>query len=329
MSGTTSPAHDEDRPQVAVVVCTLGRVECLDACLEALRRQTLAGFEKIIVLGPCEPQAESMLRKQPDVRLLRIDRKNLSAARNLGVEAAGSEIVAFCDDDAIPRPDWLERMLAAFDDRGVAAAGGQVLDGRTDPPAPAFGNGIVRLSGRQIDVRDHPGEFNDPRGPWYNRVCGCCCAFRKDALQGIGGFDEFIEFAYDETDVCVRLIRAGFRVVHAPQAVVVHMLAPGGHRQDELVRNWYCEIKNQLYFGLKNRRGGLGMRAVLRAMGRLVVLAVRFARAARKGTISRQQARQFRRDAIRGFWAGRRAGLHKARQIAPGAGGAAGSPQLP
>ncbi|HUT57928.1 MAG TPA: glycosyltransferase [Phycisphaerae bacterium] len=296
---------------MSVVVCTLGRVECLEACLAALRGQTLAGLEKIVVMGPCEPQAEEMLSGQPDVRLLRIDRRNLSAARNVGVAAAGGSIVAFCDDDAAPRPDWLEHISAAFENPDVAAAGGQVLDGRTDPPEPAFCNGIVRLSGRQIDVRDRPGEFNDPRGPWYNRVCGCCCAFRKDALQRIGGFDEFIEFAYDETDVCVRLIRAGFRVVHVPQAVVVHMLAPGGHRQDELVRNWHCELKNQLYFAMKNRRRGSGVRAVVRAIGRLIALSVRFARAARRGAISRQQARRFRRDARRGVWAGIRAGLRR------------------
>ena len=302
----------DNPPSVSAIICTLGRTEPLRACLEALRQQTLRPDETIVVLGPCETAAEEFLATQAHIRLGRTPLANLCVSRNLGVRSARGEVVAFCDDDAVPQPEWLEHLVAPFRDARVGGSGGRVDDARHAPPTVAFQNGIVRLSGRQVRVRAEPGDYNNPRGPWSNCVCGCSCAFRRAALDAIGGFDEFIEFAYDEVDVCLRLIRAGYAIAHAPRAVVLHALAAGGHRQDDLVRDWRCEIKNQLYVGLKNRRGmGTALRTLARVAARALALGRRFRAAAREGRITRAQAKQFRRQVRRGMAEGLKAGFAK------------------
>jgi len=250
------------------------------------------------------------LASQSKTKSTYIDRLNVSAARSAGLRASSGQIVAFCDDDAVPDANWLAEMMSPFGDPSVGAVGGKVVDGQSRTGKPAFNNGIVRLSGRQVDVRPSPGEFNDPAGPWYNRVIGCSCAFRREALSNVGGFDEFIEFAYDETDVCLRLIRNGWRIVHAPNAVVVHSHAPGGHRENALIRNWYCQIKNQLYVGLKNRRSPMtAARTTLRVLARIVSLWLRLAGARLTGQITSKQAGRYGRDTLRGFADGLSAGM--------------------
>ncbi len=308
--------HPTRRSGVSVVVCTIGREGPLKACLEALDKQTLRALEIIVVLGPAEVDTEKLFAGRKEIKLVKIGQMNVSASRNAGVKEAAGEIIAFCDDDAIPEPDWLEQLVQAFEGQKVGGCGGKVLETRNEPPSVAFENGLVRLSGRQAAVRPTRGSFNDPRGPWYNNVRGCNCAFRRSVLAEIGGFDEFIEFAYDEADVCVRLIYAGYWITHVPAAVVHHCRAAGGHRRNNIERNWYAEIKNQLYFGLKNRRSPLtALRTILRVWLRSLALRFRFAASVRTGRIDRNQARLFGRDVSRGFLAGLKAGLRCSRPV--------------
>jgi len=301
--------------QVTVVICTLGRMETLPQCLEALGRQTLPPGEIVAVLGPAPKAAAAFLRSRANVRVVRTDAMNVSRARNIGVRAARGRLIAFCDDDAICHPDWLEQLVRPFNDERVGAAGGTVLEGDPERPHVVFANGLVRLSGRQVNVRPRPGEHNVPAGPWYNNVRGCNCAMSRVALERVGGFDEFIEFSYEESDVCVRMIRAGLEVAHVPQAIVHHRPVPGGRRQDELIRDWRCEIKNQLYFGLGNSLNGLTTtRTILRVLLRMTRLWLRFAVAEATGTLSAGQGWLFRRQSLLGFRQGLRAGLARRRR---------------
>ena len=305
-------------PSVSVVICTLGRRQRLEDCLAALSRQTLSSFEIIVILGPGAPETETFLWQQPDVQTLKTERRNLSASRNLGLEAARAPIVAYCDDDVIAEPGWLKHLVRPFEDPAVAGSGGKVLGTTDGEVGVTFNCGVVRLSGRQIDVCEQPGEYNDAGGPWYNRVCGCSCAFRRRALLQIGGFDEYIEFAYEETDVCVRLIHAGYSIVHVPNAVLMHLEAAGGYRHNALVRNWYCEIKNQAYFGLKNRTGLLSAaRTCARVTARCLALGARFEFASRRALLTAQQRRQYRRDVCRALIRGTRDGLQAPRNRLP------------
>ena len=193
----------------------------------------------------------------------------------------------------------------------VAGVGGVVYDSRVDPPRLDFAGGLVNICGSQVRVRKRAAKRVDPPRGWYNNVCGCSCTFRRSSLMQIGGFDESMEFGFEETDVCLRLVRAGFRIAHAAEAVVYHGYTPGGHRADDLLaRNWYAEIKNQLYCGLQNGRGVVPRaRVVTRVVARVCKLNLRFALASGASRISARQAREYRQATLRGLRTGIVAGL--------------------
>ncbi|MBN1442454.1 MAG: glycosyltransferase family 2 protein [Planctomycetes bacterium] len=303
---------------VSVIVCTLDRPEPLAECLRAIWRQTVAPAEILVVTGSDASLPPGFAADFSEVRLVNAPGRNLSVSRNAGIREASCAIAAFCDDDAAPQRAWLQELLRPFSAPEVAAVGGTVYDAREVPARLDFVCGLIRPSGRQMRIRapDIAGEARAPRG-WFCNVCGCNFALRRQALLEIGGFDEFYEFAYEEADVAVRLFRAGWRVVHAPDAVVLHGMVPGGYREDDLInRNWHAEIKNQVYFGLKNGWGPAARPAVLaRALARLVKLRLRWARAVREGQLAKAASGEYLRSARRGFLAGLRAGAFAKRKL--------------
>ncbi len=233
-------------PSVSVVVCTYNRAQVLGRCLDALRRLDYPEFEVVVVEGPSTDDTRVLLDRFPDVKRVTNAKRNLSISRNIGIAASAGAIVAFIDDDAVPGRGWLRALAAAFDDPTVGAAGGDVFGPSGDHLQ--FSNGILSRYGRVIARQDAPDDRNDPGGAWYNTLMGTNSSFRRRALDGVGGFDENYEYYHDEADLCARLIDAGHRVVHAPDAVVWHGFEPGTARRSVVEFDFTIIVKNSIYF---------------------------------------------------------------------------------
>jgi cellulose synthase/poly-beta-1,6-N-acetylglucosamine synthase-like glycosyltransferase len=204
------------QPNVSLVIVSRNRPDDLKRVLSSLRFQTYTSFE-VIVVSNHDPE-------DSHIKYVRFDEPNICAARNIGINHSAGSIVAFCDDDAIPEPEWLSRLVPAFDDMDVGIAGGFVR-GR---------NGIsFQWMGIETDQfgMDYPLEIISPvtRGLKNGRmlkVQGTNCAFRKQAVVNLGGFDEGFAFYLDETDLSWRMTKAGWKTKVIPNAQVQHGFAP-------------------------------------------------------------------------------------------------------
>jgi cellulose synthase/poly-beta-1,6-N-acetylglucosamine synthase-like glycosyltransferase len=138
-----------------------------------------------------------------------------AAARNLGWQAAYGEVIAFTDDDCIPKPDWLKQGLAAFED-GVAGVSGQVE---------------VPLSKDPTDYQKNASQLA------WSRFVTANCFYRRCALQQAGGFDQRFTTAWrEDTDLFFRMLTRSFKLHYAPAAVVLHPVRPAP---------WGISIKQQ------------------------------------------------------------------------------------
>jgi len=229
---------------VSVVVVSRGRPRALARCLEGLRQLYHRNFEVVVV---ADPGGMEVARDRP-IKAVAFDEANISVARNLGVAAAAGEIVAFIDDDAVPEPTWLDALTAPFADAGVAATGGWVR-GR---------NGISyqwtsRVAGP--DGRSRPGDVPGPGEAVKTE--GTNMAFRRSVLAGIGGFDPAFRFYLDETDVNLRLARAGYRTVIVPGAQVHHGFAASAIRRSDRVPMSLRQIGASLAVFLRRHGDGV------------------------------------------------------------------------
>ena len=225
---------------VSVVVLNRDRVASLARTLAALEHQTLRGFDLTIVTN----RAAELARDVPLARRARLvpcAEANISRSRNLGIAATGGDIVAFCDDDAVPEPPWLERLAASFAEADVGAAAGLVR-GRNGVSVQ-WGFQEVDAFGNDWPLPDLPGPFRHAGGPdRAMKTVGTNCAFRRAALVEIGGFDEAYRFFLDETDVNRRMHAAGWATMGVPGAEVHHAFAASALRTSERVPRSLFEI---------------------------------------------------------------------------------------
>lgn len=235
--------------RVSVVICTFNRADSLAATLECLRHQSYDDFEVIVVNGPSTDHTLDVLEPwRARIKYSQNEHRNLSISRNLGIRATAGEIVAFIDDDALPEADWMRQAVAAFDDPEVAGTGGIVFDHTgldlqwSFTAIDRFGT-VHASKDEPFDDQCFPGSFQFPY------LQGTNALFRRDRLYDVDGFDETYEFYLDETDVCCRLIDAGWKLKQLPDAAVHHKYLPSAIRDHQrITRNWYPVIKNHTYF---------------------------------------------------------------------------------
>lgn len=211
---------------VSVIVVSLGRPNWLNRCLMALRQLDYPTFEIIVI-------ADTSSLQQADTTGLKsacFDTANISAARNLGLRHAAGEICAFLDDDAVPEPMWLFHIAQAFQATGADAVVGYVR-GRN---GISFQSRVASVDA-EAETHDEPIEGDAPFVPSLTngralKLVGTNMAFRRSTLDDLAGFDEAFRYFLDDTDISLRLARAGKRAAVAPLAEVHHAFAPSGRR---------------------------------------------------------------------------------------------------
>jgi GT2 family glycosyltransferase len=210
------PTHPVANHRFSVIVCTRNGGARIANCLRAISEMEGVSFETIVVDdGSTDDTKEIIAEKFPDVRLLSIPPSGLSAARNIGAEAATGEILAFTDDDCEPDREWLVRLGRAFLDSEISAAGGPNLP----PPARTPIEAVIRSApGAPSHVL-----FDDTHA---EHLPGCNIAVRRAAFDAIGGFDPIFRTAGDDVDFCWRLSDAGHRLGFVPGAFVWHWRRP-------------------------------------------------------------------------------------------------------
>ncbi len=237
----------------SVVINTFNRAASLPDTLRGLSRQSHDEFEVVVVNGPSTDGTADVLAEWSDyLRVVDLDAAHLGRSRNKGIAASAGEVVAFIDDDAIPEPDWLEGLAAGFDDPLVAGVGGLVFD-HTGLELQYRYSVCGRTGHPRFDVFPPFDEYLYPGADPFLYLQGTNCSFRREALVEIGGFDETIEYYLDETEVCMRLVDAGYRLVQLDGAAVHHRFLPSHLRATRTVwTNPYPAVKNRHYFALSN-----------------------------------------------------------------------------
>jgi glycosyltransferase involved in cell wall biosynthesis len=198
-------------PRVSVVICAYNAASTIDQCLTSLEQLRYSNFEVIVVNDGSTDQTGAIAARHQSARLITTPNAGLASARNVGLDAATGDIVAYTDADVRVDPDWLTYLVRRFADADVVAVGGPNVVPADDP---WIAQCVARAPGAPTHV------LLDDR--LAEHIPGCNCAFRREALAAIGGFNPIFVRAGDDVDVCWRLQARGWRVGFAPAALVWH-----------------------------------------------------------------------------------------------------------
>lgn len=224
MSPAETPAPG---PSLALTFAVISRTRfpALEALVAELVRigaerdaEVVVGVETPGVTAPAEnPDAEG-------VRWIALPpHRGIAYNRNRVLDAARGAVVIGVDDDCMPKPGWIDALLAPLADPSVAGTVG----GIEIPPAGLLGDCISALGFPAGGSAGYATMFRvDPDGTTYNIAAGNC-ALRADVLRELGGFDESLTYGGEDTELAHRFNCAGKRLVFAPDAVIVHPARKG------------------------------------------------------------------------------------------------------
>jgi GT2 family glycosyltransferase len=198
---------------VTVVVMTRNRRPRLAVCLDRLA--ALPDDIEVIVVdnGSADGSAEMVRTRYPGFTVVPLDHNAGAVARNIGVAAAHTPVVAFADDDSAWQPGSLDRAADLFDRYprlGLIAARITVLpSGRTDPVCADMGRGAA-------------GVDADLPGPNVLGFLAFAAIVRRDAFGASGGFDDVVFFMGEEERLAYDLTSAGWGLVYRDDIVAEH-----------------------------------------------------------------------------------------------------------
>jgi GT2 family glycosyltransferase len=186
--------------------------------------RTLPRHEGPVVLvdnGSTDGTPELVRSRFPHVRVVELGGNRGAPARNVGVEAARTQYVAFADDDSWWAPGALERAADVLDrHRRLALLAGRMTvepDHRTDPVSEAMAASPL-------------GTAADLPGPSILGFLACGAVVRCDPFLAVGGFDPVVFFMGEEERVALDLAAAGWGLAYVEDVVAHHQPAAGRDR---------------------------------------------------------------------------------------------------
>lgn len=287
----------------AVIVSHNGK-EWLDAALGSLYGS--AGgldLDVVVVDNGSDGSAAYVEERFPAARTITCANRGFGAANNVGVATADARYVLFLNPDTEFLSGSLADLTAVLDRRpSVGLVGVRQLGGRGQLASsirrfPSTANMLAEaLAVERVPMlRRHFGErVLDPAAYGRETPCdwtsGSFMLVRREALQGCGGFDERFFLFSEETDLCWRLRRAGWGIVHLPLVTIRHFesersASPRMEAQSAFARlqfarkhfsrfspyRWAMALRYALRAGVPSLRGGDRRR---REAGRAALVAV-------------------------------------------------------
>ncbi|MBW2989022.1 glycosyltransferase [Candidatus Woesearchaeota archaeon] len=205
-------------PKISLVIITKNEEKNIRDCLDSV---TSLDYPKdrleIIVVDTSTDKTPDIARSYKDVKLIRGHKAGFGHVRNMGIEKAKNELVAFTDADCIVPRDWLKKLVAPFKNENVAAAGGNAY-----PPenAPYLGKCFSCLgvpAGGAIGL----DACIEKTSTGASALVTCNAVFRREVLVRIK-FNENLRFGGEDTDISKRIRNEGYSLKYVPDSFVWH-----------------------------------------------------------------------------------------------------------
>ncbi len=210
--GLPSPveACTNSRPELSVVIASSNPNRMIEACLESLRRQTTSRpFEIILVDSSSDGTAEMVRQRYPQVQLIHVpSRLFCGDARNVGVQAARADIIAFLDTDCSVESHWVESVIRAQIMPHLLVSG--IVENATTTSRIAWAYYFCEFShwlprAKALEVPE---------------AAGCCLSLKRTAYETYG---PFLQGTYSSDSAFQwRALKDGHKVYLDPSIRVFH-----------------------------------------------------------------------------------------------------------
>lgn len=211
-----------ERMKTSIIILSFNQMDITLNALDSIRKNTEEDYELIIVENGSTDGSAEQLRAMDDIILIE-NTENQGFARgcNQGIGVASGELLLFLNNDVIVPQGWLTpliRSLTADDTVGMVGPVTNYSAGHQQIPVgySLIGDMEAFAAGHRLQ---HEGRTLEVR-----RLIGFCLLVKRSVLEEIGGFDEQYGLGnYEDDDLCLRAIRAGYRLLVVQDAFIHHI----------------------------------------------------------------------------------------------------------
>ena len=227
----------EPEPSVSIIIPTRNGGEVLRRCLESIRERTdYSNYEIVIVNNQSDEQNTIDLLEQEGQRqhqrvIIFDEPFNFSRLNNTAAKQSARDILVFLNDDTeIITAAWLRELVSLAIQPGVGAVGAMLYypDNHIQHAGiilglgPVVGEGVAGHAYYRV-ARGYPGDkCRAMLVQEMSAVTAACMAIKRDRFDDVRGFDESLAVAFNDVDLCLRLLQKGYRNVWTPNAELYH-----------------------------------------------------------------------------------------------------------
>ncbi|MBF0320850.1 MAG: glycosyltransferase family 2 protein [Nitrospirae bacterium] len=222
-------------PLVSVIIPNKDNADLLARCVKSIIYKTTYDRYEIVIAenGSSKEETFSLydtLKMDKRIKIIRWDADrgpfNYSRVNNYAARASGGEILLLLNNDIeVVNGDWLVNMLRHAVREEIGAVGAKLY----------YPDGTIQHGGIAVGVGGIAVEYYKGYGGkgvgYFNRllavhnvsaVTGACLMLKRELFDRVNGFDESFALAYNDVDLCLRLMAQGYRTVWTPYARLIH-----------------------------------------------------------------------------------------------------------
>lgn len=242
-------------PLVSILIPNKDQRETLEQCIRSIREKTTYKNYEILIIENNSVEETTfacyrVLAADPKIRLLRWKKGfNYSAINNYAAARARGEYLLFLNNDIeVQTADWIQELLANCQRPEVAICGAKLyypdhtiqhagvivglggIAGHAFLNMPGSRTGYLHKASIQLNT---------------SAVTAACMMMKKTVFEELGGFEERLSVAFNDVDLCLRTVQAGYRIVYNPHVEMIHYESKSRGAEDspEKVRRFQGEIE--------------------------------------------------------------------------------------
>jgi len=240
-------------PLVYIVIINYNNYQDTIECLESLKKINYMDFKILIIDNNSNNNSVSILEESyKEYKIIKLE-ENLGFARgnNVGIKEAisnSAQFVLLLNNDTIVDPNFLNKMIESFyrnSKSNIGIVGAKIYSFYDKQLSEAAGN-IDFFKFITINDANKKSDKCDLEKQ-TSFISGCCMLINKEVFAKVGLLPDEYFMYYEDTDFCVKVLEAGFKILYNPEAIIFHKISSSsGGKQSPFSIKW--NNRNRIIF---------------------------------------------------------------------------------
>lgn len=215
-------------PLVKSIILNTNRREDTLECLHSLAKQTYPNQRAIVLDNhSTDGSVEAIHADFPEVEIIPIvENQGYAGNNNVGIQIAldqHADWIFVLNEDTVLAPDCISQLVKVGEsDKSIGIVGPMVYH-HDEPAIIQSAGGIITKYWDSVHLAQNEadtGQYQQPHE--VDWISGCAILLRKEAIDQVGMLDTRFFYYWEETEWCIRSQKAGWKIVHNPQANLWH-----------------------------------------------------------------------------------------------------------